>query len=250
MDIEFVDNPPSAFFKNEKVLAVGDLHIGKELKLKLEGIHFPEVAKTLGESLFQSCKNLGAEKIVLLGDIKDSITYPDTDEYRLLREFFKPLAGTKLYVAKGNHDSHLQEVFKQIGVQAEVRNEILLGNTAFMHGTSLPSEQAMLKKYIVVSHLHAQAIVGGALKSVWILSGAGSGAKRFKKYNKRIRLLVAPAANGLISGTQVSPGTKEFLLLFRQGIFDFNKSKVYATDGKLLGNIGKLIAAKIRSDWV
>ena len=241
MDVEFLRDPTAASFKKDNALVVGDLHIGEELMLEKQGVHFPGAEKALGESLLKAYKKSRAKRIVLLGDIKASITYPDFDEYRHLREFFRPLQGIELHIAKGNHDSHLQEVLGQIGVNANIGKEILLDNAAYMHGMSLPSEQAMQRQYIFMAHLHMLVKIADKPERAWIISGIGRGAeKHYKNYNKNVKLVVAPAANSLLGGRVINDDKEERSPVFREGIFDFRRSKIYSTDGKLLGTVQKI----------
>ncbi len=241
MDIWFIEDPGVAFLKKERTLVAGDLHIGHELSLEREGLHVTGADKALGTKILVAYRRSGAKRIVFLGDMKASITYPDTSQYNLLREFFRPLSGIELHIAKGNHDSHLQDVLKQVNVQANISNEIILGNTAFIHGTSMPSEEAMMKRFLFAAHLHAMVHRQGKQERAWIISGISSGAKKlYKKHNKSIKLVIAPPANALLPGKDITMEFSESFLLFRRRVFEMKSSKVYAMDGELLGTARKI----------
>jgi metallophosphoesterase superfamily enzyme len=69
----------------------------------------------------------------------------------------------------------------------------------------------------------------------------GAGAKKiYEDYNKKAQLVVAPAANNLLGGRIISGDREERSPVFRQGVFDFRKSKAYSTDGRLLGTVQKI----------
>jgi metallophosphoesterase superfamily enzyme len=241
MNTAFVANPPCIFFKKERILAVGDLHIGYEAALVRDGIHVPGAEKGLGADILSAYNKTRAVRIVFLGDVKHSITYPDFMEYKLLGEFFRQFSGIEVHIAKGNHDSHLYYVLKKVGAEADIGNEIIINGIAFMHGTSLPSEQAMQCRYLVTAHAHPLVRIAGKQKRAWIVSKTGTGArKRYKKYNKDILLFVAPAANSLVGGREISPDMKKSSVLFRNGIFNLGNSKVYSTEGKLIGTVQKI----------
>ncbi len=240
MDIEFIENPGVALLKKDKALVVGDLHIGNELALAREGVHVTGAEKALGTKILAAYRESGAERIVLLGDIKAGITYPDIAEYQLLREFFKPLSGIELHIAKGNHDSHLQEVLKQINVEVHISNEIILGSAAFIHGTSMPSEEAMRKRFLFAAHLHALVRTGNSTERVWVASNTSADAREaYEKYNKSMKLFIAPAANGLLGGKAIYDGINSSYLLFRKHMFNFRSAKAYSLSGELLGTVGK-----------
>ena len=88
MLVSFVKNVPALFIRKEKILVVGDLHIGLNLRYRSEGIHFQEATRRMADSLLSAYRKSGARCIVLLGDVKDSIGSPGFAEYRELKTFF------------------------------------------------------------------------------------------------------------------------------------------------------------------
>ena len=237
MDPIFLKGRPAAFIKGERMLIIGDLHIGKEAAFARSGVHFAGASKRLADSILEACRETKARKIVFLGDVKESVGYPDTTESRLLKEFFNELKGFEIYIAKGNHDAHLDEILLGIGVKAQICKELIFKNLACIHGNAMPSEEAMSKRYLFTSHLHAQALVDGQSQKVWITSEAGGSAKKwYKKYNKKIKLVVAPAFSQVVPGRLMDNFYSKSVLLFRKGVFSWAKAKVYSLDNKLLGS--------------
>ena len=117
-----------------------------------------------------------------------------------------------------------------------MEREILLSDAALMHGNSMPSEGAVLKRYIICGHAHAAAQVNGADRKVWIVSPVGRGMREsYKRYNKGIRLVVAPAFNRLIIGSRIGYESEEHLPLLGNGLFDFGSSEIYDLYGNRLG---------------
>ena len=103
----------AVFFPNEKVLAIGDLHLGYEQMLRELGIVIPEiqtkqVLNELNQIFLQiSEKKQKVEKVIFIGDIKHFFKYEKHEKFI----FFKILELLKKYVKekniiliRGNHD--------------------------------------------------------------------------------------------------------------------------------------------------
>ena len=73
----------AVYLKNEKLLIIGDLHIGYEIELKQKGIN---VDIDLLEILNKVLERVRANKIVLLGDVKHSIFEPKKKELEKLED--------------------------------------------------------------------------------------------------------------------------------------------------------------------
>ncbi len=240
MEVSLLRGYPALLVKKELCIAVGDLHIGRDLRLRQEGIHLPNATERLAEMLLRICRENAARNLVLLGDVKESIGNPTKEEFEAISRFFYLLRHLRVRIAKGNHDSRIEEIVARIGADAEVGGEIFLGRVALLHGHSLPSEEAMSKECVVMAHAHPALDLAGRREKVWVIAGPGREAGSFYKgYNRRIRLVMAPAFNELITGSDLSEG-REFTPVLRKGIFDFEKARVYGLDKRFIGRIGEL----------
>ncbi len=231
-EFEFIKGFPALYLKSSSAIVIGDLHIGKELKLAQSGIKFLNATQVMANTVMKLCKYKKAKRLVLLGDVKESILYPDKYEYNALADFFNALKGLEIIITKGNHDSHMEEILKILNVDAIVDKEITLGNTVLMHGNALPSENAMTEKLIIMAHAHA-VLEKNKNERVWIKASIGT---TFKKYyegvNKKEELIITPQFNDILSGMDIAK-VKEFIPVLRNNIFDFRKIKVYGLDGKI-----------------
>ncbi len=230
MNFEFVKGVPIGYIKKFSCLVIGDIHLGKELKFENKGVTFINVNKKMLENLSDICSQKKIKKIIVLGDIKESIMYPDKNEYSLIKEFFEGIKkkGIDIFIAKGNHDGHLEEVFKQIKINAVIDKEIFLDDFVFMHGNALPSDEAMMKKYLVVAHAHA--VYNG--EPIWIKTIIGKDVKKeYKKFNKKEKLILVPHFNPLLSGLELEK-VEGFMPIFRNNIFSFKNKKVFTLNGK------------------
>ncbi len=230
-DIYVVPNSNALFAKRIGALVVGDMHIGMERKYESTGIHFERAAETNANNILSACKESGAKSIIFLGDVKDSIGFPDKEEKEGIARFFYLLKKYHIYIAKGNHDGHLIELFERLGINADIENEILMKDFAFMHGHTMPTTDALSKKYIVAAHGHFVIRIGSTSEKIFMLAKR----KRALDGAKNSRLILVPAFSNLIYGTNITMGTKKMIPMFRNRIFDFDSAQVFGNDGRELG---------------
>ena len=88
--IQFAYDEPAAVVKNERkrYLVVGDLHIGRELKLAARGIRVYGYSLKMAERIASLMKEFKADGLVILGDVKESIPRPEAVEARLISSSF------------------------------------------------------------------------------------------------------------------------------------------------------------------
>ncbi len=239
--ILFVKNAPALFLEKERCLAVSDLHIGMEFKLVEEGIHFSHASVRMARRISTLCKENRAKRLIIIGDVKQSISYPEGQERDAIREFFESLECRDVTIVRGNHDGRIEQLLRSMGFDYNVCNEISLGGVTFLHGNRWPGEAAFIGDYIVEGHSHFAARVGDINEKVWLMSRAGNGmGAKFKSYNKEIKLIVMPAFNDLIIGKSLSTVSADRHPLFKNKIFRFESSDVYTLSGDLLGSAKKV----------
>ncbi len=242
MLVSFVKEVPALLIKRERALVVGDLHIGMHLKLREKGLYFQKATERMADSLIDAYGKSGAKSLVLLGDIKESVTSPKFAEYRELKLFFDSIAGIDTRIVKGNHDGGLERVLANMGFKVPVSTEVFVDGIALAHGNAWPSAMAMEKRYVAVGHGHYALMNRGFLEKIWIVSGVAKNAgKRYAHYRKDIKLIVAPSFNSLITGSALGAETKNYLPLFKNNAFSFENAIVYGLDAKKRGTVSQLI---------
>ncbi|MDE1855558.1 MAG: metallophosphoesterase [Candidatus Micrarchaeota archaeon] len=246
MLVSFVKDSPALLIKRERALVVGDLHIGMHLKLRERGLYFQKATERMAESLLDAYEKSRARSLVLLGDVKESIGSPRFAEYRELKIFFDAIAGIETRMVKGNHDGGMERVLSNMGLRIPVTTELFIDGVALAHGNAWPSAAAMGKRYIVVGHGHYALMRNGAMEKIWIVSEVTKKASRkYASYSKNLRLIVAPSFNSLITGSALSPKTKNYLPLFKNEFFDFENAKVYDMEGGVAGKAKELMLARL-----
>ncbi len=211
-NIKFIYNEPAMVVNADgnEYLVIADLHIGMELGLSRKGVHLFGASERMAVRIKTMMKDFLLERIIMLGDIKESILYPEQAETRILKQFFRELDGFEIRIVAGNHDAHLAEI-----IERPVEKGIIVGNFGFVHGNRKPDENLMQLDYIVSGHEHlAVRIVekgGGSYdyKAWGVYSVNKSAAKaEYKKFNEKIKLVSIPAFNELIHGMAIEKGRK------------------------------------------
>jgi uncharacterized protein len=206
--IKFIYNEPAMIIRagKDQYLVVGDLHIGMERNMHERGVHVFNATEFMAERIKKIMKEFSLKNIIMLGDIKESVLYPDVSTSREIKGFFESLSGFDIRIVAGNHDAHLGEI-----VNLPITKELLVGNFALLHGEKNPSEKAMLSDYLITAHNHAMVRImdkNGAVydQKVWLIAKLNqAGAHRsYKDVNKGIKLVMMPAFNSLIMGSELS----------------------------------------------
>ena len=74
MKFQFVENFPAVFIPDINSLVVADFHIGFEYELLSEGIRIPNQAIKFEKEMKKLIKSTGAEKLIILGDVKHKLS--------------------------------------------------------------------------------------------------------------------------------------------------------------------------------
>jgi len=147
----------SIFFPEERILAIGDLHLGYESMLRKSGtdifLNQLEETKNDLDRIFGKIKEEGnnVNIVVILGDIKHSFGYnPVEEEYihDLIIHLQNYVRNEKIIFIKGNHDrvDIANKKFKKFYINK---------NMLFTHGNESFAEINSPKiEYIILSHLH------------------------------------------------------------------------------------------------
>ena len=221
---------------SECYLVIGDLHIGRELKLAGKGIRIYGTTEVMADRALALMKKHKAKVLVILGDVKDSITRPDSTEMRMIRSFFNRFFGYGVVLVQGNHDAGLGELGEALKVK-----EFSIGKIGLIHGNALPSEELMQKECIIAAHDHPAIMSapfeeGGNMEKVWVMLDlkANEAAKLYDKPNRKIKLVLMPAFNDLIMGNDIGDGERVLNPLIRKGVFNRRSAKVYDQKGTLV----------------
>jgi len=175
IDAEFVvDSRRAAWFPNERVLAVADLHLGYAWAHRLSGqlMPIPPTNDTLAR-LTELQRDYEPREIVVLGDIVHrAMALPVLAEE--VRELFEALsARSQLTFIAGNHDRNLQVILKEWMLPIELAPFRRVGNFLLVHGDGTDRRDACstaaagmaAPQCIVMGHEHPAISIGDGVTS-------------------------------------------------------------------------------------
>lgn len=147
-----LDPRGAAFFPDEGVLAVADLHVGYEAAARQAGAGVPrhelDVLVPLLDALMDTHR---PDVVVLNGDVKHAFTRRVLEEAEAVRAVWRRLADrARVVVVEGNHDALLGKMLKD----ADVVRAHRAGNVVFAHGHTAEGVERRAGDLLVVGHEH------------------------------------------------------------------------------------------------
>ncbi len=234
------------YLEKEKVLVLGDLHIGFEYELFRSGISIPSQTRKILEKIRKLVRWFSPEKLLLLGDVKHSVPVPSLQEKYELPEFLESIAKyAQIIITKGNHDGDIEK-YCPSSVKIFPGEGVLLKNFAFAHGHAWIGKELLKAHYLFLAHEHASIEFVDRFgmrfaEPCWIVAKVF--AKRFEeKYNSGCNLkkaVIFPAFNTLLGGSKIN--SPEYSPLGPNIKFlDLENARIYLVDGTYLGRLKNL----------
>lgn len=222
----------------DNALVIADLHIGLEAQLMSKGFHITSRTEDMFDTIIRSSED--CNKLIVLGDVKNSVPGSSKQEYREIPDFFCRLTEhfNSVTVVRGNHDTNIEEYLPP-EVRTAPATGMKIGDVGFIHGHTWPSENVMDCKTLVMAHNHpAMSFVDGVKKQTsepcWLRGKFVSGGDRYEKYPESF--IVVPAFNRILGGSPVNALNGEFLgPLMKKEFLDLDNARIYLLDGIDLG---------------
>ena len=237
----------------DKILVVGDLHLGLEHEILKSGIMIPSQMEKIKKRIDLLIRENRAKHLVFLGDVKHNIPVSSFQEDRELPIFLKHFAAKiETYLVKGNHDGDIEKLSPR-GVKIYPSSGFGIKNFWLAHGQSWPPPEAMDCECLVIGHDHPAVefrdnVGSHFVEQCWLVSKPDR-EKLEKKYGRKCKLekiISVPVFNRLIGGMPFnrkssSKSGKKFKPLSPiLQISDWKHSEVYLLDGTFLGTLDKL----------
>ena len=181
-------------------------------------------------------KKTKAKRLILLGDVKESISSVDNITKKILENLQKKI---DVIIVRGNHDGRIETICENVKPSVGIIYEGL----ALIHGNAWPAAELMKCRYLVSAHQHPQIELKDRsgkfyTKSAWlILPAAKSKIKKFYKFNKKIQLILIPAFNPLVGKTLKLNAEEHLGPLLSNKLFKLNQALVYQLNGITLGKL-------------
>jgi putative SbcD/Mre11-related phosphoesterase len=266
--------------KGERILVVGDLHIGWEITLAQQGIHVPSQTSKLLDRLTDVIRESNPTRIVFLGDVKHTVVGAGLEEWRDVPEFFEKLVPLvpDIRVIQGNHDGNLEPLTPPQVKMLPPSGISVWGTFGLFHGHAWPAPELLGCESLIQGHLHPVVAFVDALgyritRPVWVRAPCNGArlARAILKESKRHRIrspekvvrerygvelkvskcLFVPPFNDFLGGRPINvkgrhgtrtSGGDTFGPMLRQGVVDLNEAEVQLLDGTYLGTVRQLRA--------
>lgn len=235
--MKFLYNAPAILYK--KALIVGDTHFGIESKLLTKGIYDQHFSDRLFEKVKALLEETKAEKLIILGDVKEKITMLDSKTADILARLSLI---AELIIVRGNHDGGIEGC----GAKVVPSSGLVFGVLGLVHGHSWPSKECMQADYLVSAHQHPQLSIldrSGKRHSepVWIMADPDPErvGEHYKRFNPKIKLVLMPAFNPLVGAT-FNPADSRLGPILSNNLFKINAASIYRLEGTPLGNLEKI----------
>jgi putative SbcD/Mre11-related phosphoesterase len=259
-------------------MVISDVHIGWEVALTEEGVHVPSQTDRLLEKLKGLLSSNKPDRLIIIGDVKHTVSKIEFEEWRDVPNFFEELCRIvpKVQVIPGNHDGDLEALLPE-PVDILSPRGIAIGDVGLFHGHTWPDAKMLGCSTMVAGHVHPVVVFTDPMgfritRQVWVratcdkpllakavLKGNDVSVKKDEKLENVLKsqfetelkteiFLIMPSFNDYLGGQAVNgssiPKRKKFegfiVPVLRSGAINFDKAEVYLLDGTFLGSIDHL----------
>lgn len=231
------------------VVVVGDVHVGLEQELARRGVQVPDQTQHMRRRIEGLLKEHAAERLIVLGDLKETIGRSSSADIARLRALVRGL-DARVDLVPGNHDADLEWLGVE-GVQMHPATGIKVDDVALTHGHVWPGEDIMDAKVLVTSHNHPMLGLRDELGKLhkepcWVRGPFKRAAReRYPNLPKGAQFVIMPAFNELLGGHAINAlpkaGEKEGIgPMLRNRLFDMDRARLWTLDGIEMGTIRSL----------
>ena len=244
MDIQPVHGIPA--LRADEYLIIGDLHIGVESHLRKKGFHITSRTDDMFDMIVEAADD-SASRLIVLGDVKDSVPGSTKQEYREIPVFFERLLDRfdSVDVVRGNHDTNIEE-FLPGHVRIRPATGMMVEDTGFVHGHTWPSKDVMDSETLIMAHDHPAIMfrdgVGRQVNEPCWVRGRFmmDSSERYDRLPRNF--IIIPAFNRMLGGSPVNIIDEPLLGPIMGGdLLDLENASVHLLDGVDLGKLKDLM---------
>lgn len=235
-DFEFIGK--ALFFPKEKILAIGDMHLGYEAMLQEQGTLIPrtQINQTKDDLKYileiLKSRKIKLNKLIFLGDIKHYFTFQKIEKnifidiLNLIKEY---VSEENIIIIRGNHDKI--ENF----AEKNLHNFYIKNNIIFIHGDLVFHEIKRKEiKIVVMGHLHP---------AITIIDKQKIRSEKYKCFligeHKGKQVFILPSFFPLIEGTSINEYISEgSCIISPNNLKNFNVFAI--NEDNSIFNFGKL----------
>ena len=265
--ITFIEPYPALLLQTQKqrTVIISDLHLGWEVAFAEKGIHVPSQMPKLLQKLTEIIQQTQPQTLLMLGDIKHTITKTATEEWRDIPDFFEPLTKQvqSIKIIQGNHDGNLEPLLPET-VEILPATGTKIGDAGFFHGHTWPAPELLDCQTLVMGHVHPVVMFQDPMgyritRQVWVkanINGALLEKSLLKHYKikqsaqqkSRVKqCIMMPSFNDFLGGrpinlktTAKNPKYQTLSPLLRSKSIRIEEVELFLLDGTFLGTIEQL----------
>ena len=236
MNIQPVHGHPALRIDN--AIVVADLHIGVESHMGSKGFHIASRTAVMRDDLLNIAGD--ATRLVVLGDVKDSVPGSTKQEYREIPDFFRAMLERFdiVDVVIGNHDTRIEDFLpKHVNVRPATGFKI--GDAGLVHGHTWPSADVMASGVLITAHNHPVVMFRDGIgkrmtEQCWFRAPFTDIESNYLQ--RPNEMIMIPSFNKLLGGSPVNVAEEGFLgPLMNSGMIDIDEAQIFLLDGILLG---------------
>ena len=242
-----VPGEPALHLPEERALVVADLHYGVEAELLRGGVWVPNRARQRTERLLALVSQVGAERLLLLGDVKHQVPHSSHQQKRDLQRMFATLqAAVQVEVVPGNHDGGLRELVPG-SVRFHPVKGVVVGNIGLHHGHAWPAPDVVACRQVVMGHNHPVIAFRDRVEKLhtaacWLRVPLVAG-ERYDDVGEE--LVIMPAFGELAGRTMNREPLTGFGPLLRNGYANLEAARVESLDGLDFGELRHLMDLRL-----
>ena len=237
----------------KKFLVISDLHIGSEIDLIKKGININSLQ--ISQDILKEIKDLQNihlfNGIIILGDLKSSITHISKNEWDTIPSFLKQLSidMEEVFLIPGNHDANINLLVPESVIVCNTSG-LVVDDTLLIHGHTIPEKTKFNIKKIIMGHVHPifinpNSVIHG--KRLWIYLKVKKEAIFGLQTKGIIEVIIVPTFNKYFyslrssykefksSSASISPLIKQ--LIKKDAILS---GLLFTLEGSLIGDIKEI----------
>ncbi|WP_292319817.1 metallophosphoesterase [Caldisphaera sp.] len=154
--LKILNRLPVLAYEKESIAIISDIHLGYEEAMASQGVYLPKLQLKRAKTIINEINKYNFKKIVIAGDLKHVFEKLTRQERAEILEFMGSIAKLnikEIILVKGNHDTYVSNLLKDLGIQVE-ENYLDLGEgLAVTHGHKIIDN---IDKYqiIIMGHEH------------------------------------------------------------------------------------------------
>ncbi len=183
------------------------------------------------------------DRLIMLGDIKDSFYKVTPSEWRIIPDFLSKVSNIiRTDIVVGNHDGGLKHLLPK---NSEIRlfKFVNLNKVALLHGHTKPDPSLLNMDKIIIGHVHPTYSKKGSPLSgnpMWIIAKARRDLI-FEGADGLVEIIVVPSFNKELSlPTYRSEGRKIISPMLRKVRNALEEAYVITLDGDIIGDESSL----------